>query len=529
MNPQGRLCLVLHAHLPYVRHPDHESFLEETWLFEAIAECYVPLIRLLDRLLSDKVPARLTLSLSPTLTTMLRDPLLQERFLAHMDTRRRLAEAEVIRTRGDERFAPLAALYRGLLDDAVDVFERWNRDLSAAFAHHRDAGLLELVTTAATHAFLPLFRADPRAARAQLVTGAREFRAVFGEPAAGVWLPECGYHRGLEETVEEAGFGWFIVDTHAIVNAEPRPMFGTSAPLVLPNGVAVFGRDPSASRRVWSGDEGYPGDPWYRDFHRDIGFDLPLDHVRPFILDGSKRVHTGFKYHRVTDRSSAKEVYEPIRAAERVAAHVEHFCAERRRMIELEIGWRPGPEPVITAPFDAELFGHWWFEGPQWLEGVLRTLSDPAGSARVSTPSEYLAANTTLQRAVPSPSSWGDGGYNGYWLNPSNDWIYPQLDGALRRMTALARGFADEAAASLKGRAVRQAARELLLAQASDWPFIMKSGTGVEYASGRLRDHLGRFHYLENAVRGDSVNERSLRALEFMDDIFPGIDPGLFA
>jgi len=528
--PRGHLSLVLHAHLPYVRHPDHESFLEESWLFEAITESYVPLIGVLDRLSSDKIPARLTLSLSPTLLTMLRDHLLQERYLVHMDKLRRLAALEVARTRDDERFAPLALLYQGMLEDTVEVFERrWNRDLTAAFAHYRDAGLLELITTAATHAFLPLFRADPKAVRAQLLVGQREFQSVFGETAKGVWLPECGYYRGLEEAVAEAGFGFFLVDTHAIVNADPRPRFGTSAPLALPNGVAVFGRDPAASRQVWSRDEGYPGDAWYRDFYRDIGFDLPLERVRPFVLDDGKRTHTGFKYHRITDRSANKEVYEPVRAAERIAAHVEHFIAERRQTVEREIGYRPGPPPIIVAPFDAELFGHWWFEGPMWLEGVLRGLSDPAGSIVVATPGDYLAAHSSLQTAVPSPSSWGDGGYNGYWLNPANDWIYPQLDAALRRMSALARDTVDAEPGSIKGRAARQAARELLLAQASDWPFIMKSGTSVEYASGRLRDHLGRFHYLENAVRADTIDERSLRALEFMDDIFPGIDPGLFA
>lgn len=529
MIPRGYLCLALHAHLPYVRHPDHESFFEESWFFEALTESYVPLVGVLERLLADAVPVRLTLSLSPTLLAMLRDPLLSQRYLARLDRSRRLAAMEVARTRGDARLAPLAALYQRGLEETLDTYERrWNRDLTAAFAHFRDAGMLELITTAATHAFLPLLKADPAAVRVQLQVGQSAFRAAFGEPARGVWLPECGYFPGLETAVAEAGFGWFIVDGHAVLNAEPRPMFGTSAPVALPNGTAAFPRDPVSTRQVWSRDEGYPGDGWYRDFYRDIGFDLDLDYVGPFILDGEKRVHTGFKYHRITDRSDAKAIYEPARAAERVAAHVAHFCSECRVTVEERIGHRPGPPPVIVAPFDAELFGHWWFEGPAWLEGVLRTAAASPDSTRLTTPSDYLAAHPSLQCVVPSPSSWGDGGYSAFWLNPSNDWILPRLDTALRLMRALARDFADRDAGSIEGRALRQAARSLLLAQASDWPFIMKSGTGVEYASGRLRDHLGRFHYLEKALRESNINERSLRALEFMDDIFPGVDPGLF-
>jgi 1,4-alpha-glucan branching enzyme len=529
VTPHGSLCLVLHAHLPYVRHPDYESFFEENWFFEALTETYIPLVGVLDRLLADQVPARLTLSLSPTLMTMLGDPFLQERYLVHLDKLRRLAALEVKRTEGDSRFAPLAHHYERLLDNTVAVFEgRWNRDLLAAFAHYRDEGLVELITTAATHGFLPLLKTEPQAVRAQLLAGQQAFQSVFGKPAQGVWLPECGYYRGIETVVAEAGYGYFFVDSHAIENAEPRPMFGVTAPLALPNGTAAFGREPTASRRVWSRDEGYPGDGWYRDFYRDIGFDLDFDYIKPFILDGKTRIHTGFKYHRITDRSDRKEVYEPGRAAARVAAHVEHFCDQCRLTVE-GVGYRPGPPPVIVAPYDAELFGHWWFEGPQWLEGVLRTLARKPGTVDTVTAGDYLAAHPTLQCATPSPSSWGDGGYNSFWLNPSNDWIYPRLDAAARRMSELVRDVGTAEADSPVGRALRQAARCLLLAQASDWPFLMKSGTGTEYALRRLNDHLDRFHYLETAIRADAIDERRLTALEFMDNIFPGIDPALFA
>ena len=204
--PQGFQCIVLHAHLPYVRHPEYESFLEENWLFEAITETYLPLILGLQRLRAAGVKDCLTLSLSPTLLTMLRDPFLQERYLAHVDKLRQLARQEVRRTRGDPAFAPLARLYQERLEETVEVFEQQHgRDLVAAFAQLQADGVLELITTAATHGYLPLLKAEPAAVRAQLLVGAQTFQSMLGFPAKGVWLPECGYYPGLEGVIEEAG------------------------------------------------------------------------------------------------------------------------------------------------------------------------------------------------------------------------------------------------------------------------------------------------------------------------------------
>ncbi len=527
MTAYGYLCLALHAHLPYIRHPEHGSFFEERWLFEAITESYVPLIRMLERLRADAVPARLTLSLSPTLIAMLRDPLLQARYRTHLDGMRRLADRELRRTRGDSRFAPTALLYEEMLDAAAGTFDQTYRgDLPAAFATFADDGLLDLITSAATHGYLPLLRAEPNAVRAQVLLGQSCFRTAFGRPANGIWLPECGYYRGLETVLEDAGFRYFFVDSHGIENARPRPRMGLAAPVACANGVVAFGRDPDCSRQVWSRDEGYPGDPWYRDFHRDIGFDLDIETIRPFLLDGKTRIHTGFKYHRITGPGDDKQPYNRTRALERVRAHAEHFVRERRNAV-VRLGPGPGPKPILVAPYDAELFGHWWFEGPQFLETVLRLLNGE-GPIAAGTPDDYLALHPSLQRAAPSPSSWGEKGFNEFWLNEGTDWIYPHLNAAARRMGDLARHFAAAPPDSLHGRALRQAARSLLLAQASDWPFIMRSGTSSDYALARVRDHLARFQYLDDALCRDSVDERRLQALEFMDNPFPDVDPSLY-
>ncbi len=526
--PRGYQCIVLHAHLPYIRHPEYESFLEENWLFEAITETYVPLILALERLRVAGIRDCLTLSLSPTLLTMLRDPFLQARYLAHMDKLQRLAAREVRRTRTDAAFAPLARLYQDRLEEAVAVFDgRYGRDLVRAFAELQADGVVELITTAATHGYLPLLKTEIAAVRAQLLVGAQTFQSLLGVPARGVWLPECGYYPGLEGLLEEAGYSYFFVDSHGVLNATPRPYYGLSAPIVCPNGVAAFGRDPESSRQVWSREEGYPGDFQYRDFYRDVGFDLDLDYIKPFILDGHTRIQTGFKYYRITGPGEQKLPYQPEEAARRVAAHAADFAARSRRTVAAQ-GGRSSPAPLVVSPYDAELFGHWWFEGPQWLEAVIRELAARPDPLALTTPSAYLARHPSLQSATPSASSWGDGGYNAFWLNPGNDWIYPLLHDAARRMNALALQHGDAPPRSLNHRAMQQAARSLLLAQASDWAFIMKSDTAKEYAFRRTRDHLARFNYLEHCVQDGAIDERRLQALEVMDQLFPDLDPAVY-
>jgi len=526
--PAGYQCIVLHAHLPYIRHPECESFLEENWLFEAITETYIPLILLLERLGAAGYRDCLSLSLSPSLMTMLRDPFLQARYLAHMDKLTRLAIHEVHRTRGDPAFAPLARLYQERLEEAVNAFDtRYGRDLLTALARLQAAGVLELITTAATHGYLPLLKTEPAAVRAQLLVGAQTFQSMVGVPARGVWLPECGYYPGLEGLIEEAGYTYFFVDSHGLLNATPRPYYGLSSPVACPNGVAAFGRDPASSRQVWSRNEGYPGDFDYRDFYRDIGFDLDFEYIKPFILDGHTRIHTGFKYYRITGHGDHKRPYDPAAAARRIAAHAEDFVACSRGHVDA-IGGRHHLTPLIVSPYDAELFGHWWFEGPQWLEAVIRLMAEQPETVALTTPSAYLKRHPSLQTATPSASSWGDGGYNAFWLNPGNDWIYPRLHDAARRMNALARQHGDAAPGSQVYRALQQAGRSLLLAQASDWAFIMKSDTAKEYALRRTRDWLARFNYLEQSVREDSIDERRLQALEVMDQVFPGLQPAVY-
>jgi len=521
---KGFLSIILHAHLPYVRHPEYDSFFEENWLFEAITECYVPLVAMLDRLQADKVDYRLTLSISPTLITMLQDDLLQMRYLQHLTKLQALSEQEIHRTRKQPEFHKLACLYRRFFLDTQRIYQQQYRcDLLAAFKKHQAAGNLCIITTAATHSFLPLLNSSETAVRNQIEIGIDTFNAYFGFNPDGFWLPECGYYPGLENTLKEVGIDYFFVDSHGILDASEQPHNAVYAPLDCGNGVAVFGRDPASSRQVWSSQEGYPGDVDYREYYRDIGFDLPLDYITPYLPEDQSRSYTGIKYHKVTGNGKAKEIYQPEQAITKARQHAHDFIQQRQQQSSV-LSQEMDRPPVIIAPYDAELFGHWWFEGPQWLENVLRLVAKNNHGLQLLTCSEYLAQYPRQQQAVPSASSWGQEGYSSYWINESNDWIYPLIHKADANMAKLVSDLQGLSLSDLQKRTLNQAFRSILLAQASDWPFIMKSGTTTEYAEKRITDHLARFNYLHECIRKNRIDERYLTALEIMDDIFPDID-----
>ena len=517
----GYLSLILHAHLPFVRHPEHEKFLEESWLFEAITEAYMPLLQLLERWRRDGLKPRLTLTLTPTLCSMLRDPLLQERYDRHLKELIELAEKEIHRTRWEKPFHELALFYRERLTAARKAYGACGRDLVSVFRQFQELGLLEIITSSATHALLPLLADHSPSLRAQVLVACDHYRACFGCDPRGIWLPECAYVESLDDILQEANLRWFVTDTHGILHAHPRPRYATFAPIFTPKGVAAFGRDPDCSRQVWSRHAGYPGDPRYRDFYRDIGFDLDLDYVKPYLPAPSQRGFTGLKYHRITGKGPDKQVYDrqtALRAADEHAGHfLEARMAQFRRLSEILD--RP---PMVVAPYDAELFGHWWYEGPEFLDYFVRKACCDQKLFELITPEEYLRCQPTNQVATPAASSWGEGGYWRVWLDEKNEWIYPHLHIAQDRMTELARRFPQPDA--LQERMLKQAGRELLLAQASDWPFILRAGTSPDYARKRVKDHVLRFTRMYEQLTAGQLDEEWLKQVEWRDNLFPNID-----
>ena len=519
---KGYLAMVLHAHLPFVRHPEHEFFLEEKWFNEAVTECYIPLIHVFEKLIADGVDFRLTMSITPSLMSMMTDGLLQERYSRHITKLIELAEKEIERTKYDENFHRVAIMYRDLFYRVSRTFhEGYQRNLLNAFRRFQDLGKLEIITCGATHGYFPLLGLHRESIHDQIKVAVDLYTKNMGRPPRGIWLPECGFNPGDDEILKAYGIKYFFSDTHGIMHAEVRPKYGIFAPVYCPSGVAAFGRDVETSKQVWSANEGYPGDFDYREFYRDIGFDLDFDYIQPYIHPEGIRVHTGIKYYRITGKTNHKESYNPIRAQEKVAQHAGNFMFNREKQVEYLAGLMDR-KPIIISPYDAELFGHWWFEGPAWLDMLIRKIAFNQNTVKLITPSEYLKEYPVNQMTMPSMSSWGFKGYHEVWLEKSNSWIYRHLHKAADRMIELADTYPD-AEGDLR-RALNQAARELLLAQSSDWAFIMKTGTMVEYAVKRTKMHLYRFNKLYDDIRWNHIDTGWLGDVEWKDNIFPDMD-----
>ena len=521
----GYLSLVLHAHLPFVRHPEHRYFLEENWLYEAITATYLPLLEVWQGLARDGVPFRVTMSMSPPLVTMLRDDTLKLRYAAYLDRLQDLGRDEKRRTAADNTFHPLACWYAERFARLKSLYDSIEGDIVGAYRKLQDAGYLEIITVGATHGYLPVIR-QPEARRAQIEVACESYSKHFGRAPRGIWLAECGYAEGVDALLANAGLRYFFMDAHGVTHARPRPPLGLYAPIFTRSGVAAFGRDIESSRQVWSAVEGYPGDPAYRDFYRDIGFDLPLEEIGPYVHPDGIRVHTGFKYYKVTGRAvdlANKAPYDPAAATERAAQHAANFLFNREKQIE-HLASLMERKPIVVSPYDAELFGHWWFEGPQFLDFLARKVAFDQKSVTLATGADYLAEYPINAVADPSPSSWGDGGYSAMWVDEPNDWIYRHVHRAEARMHDLAVAHRNGTDDHLLLRALNQAARELLLAQSSDWAFIMRTATAVRYAVDRVKTHLARFRRLDREISAGAIDEAWLAHLEWRDNIFPEID-----
>ncbi|MGA1841719.1 MAG: glycoside hydrolase family 57 protein [bacterium] len=512
--------LVLHAHMPYVLDIRFENTLEERWLYEAVVDCYLRLIQTFDRLMTDGIPFGLTISISPVLLAQLENPLFIRRFIKYLNLQIDLTEKEILRTIRIPELAPLAKMYNGYYRDALRTFEeRCNYDIIQTFRSFQDMGALEIITCAATHAYLPLLRPALSGIRTQVTVAKKEYKRIFGRTLSGLWLPECGYFPGLDTLLLQAGIKYTFLDTHTIQSSEPIPEYAAYAPIISPSGMVAFGRDVHTAKEVWSSMDGYPGDSDYRDFYRDIGFDLDLDYVGAY-LPGEVRSYTGLKYYRIKKNRGQNRIYVPEIAERKVSIHTDDFLAHRLKQVR-DLSLSMGFPPVICALYDAELFGHWWFEGPSWLEMLFRKIFECGEYFTPVKPSDYLKQKPMLQRSQPQGGSWGWKGYNEVWINEKNSWVYPHLFKAAEKMEALA---VKSGWNVMEERALNQAGKELLLAQSSDWTFILHNETLSEYATKRIKEHLGRFWKLIHQIETCSIKEDWLCEVETQDNIFPSFN-----
>ncbi len=541
----GAFTFVLHSHFPYCRLAGRWPHGEE-WIHEASAETYVPLLNALYDLRQQGVRLRLTISLSPVLAEQLYDADIRANFATYVREKIELSRADEQRhaRSGDQHRLYLAKFYREWYERILASFEdRFAGDLIAAFRRLQDEGLIEIITCGATHGYLPLLSRD-ESISLQVKTAVASYRRLFGRDPRAIWLPECAYRPayraesgitrpGLEEFLMRSGLGAFFSDTHTVVGGElsgpaageaigpygqvtrrytvpmhpgenPIPATSFQPYYVGQSTVAVIARNKQTGLQVWSAEWGYPGEAAYREFHK-------------------KDEQSGLQYWRVTGPRvdlGAKDVYDPQVAQERVRSHADHFASLIHRELA-EYVQASGRFGLLAANYDTELFGHWWFEGIDWLREVLaRVASNP--SVELTTASDFLAAHPPREALHLPESSWGAGGQHFVWDNPDTHWMWTPIHEAETRMTRLVARFSNSG--QLEHKLLNQIARELLLLQSSDWPFLVTTGQAAEYAIQRFRSHCDRFNALAASIENKAPDAALAEELWQKDRVFEDID-----
>jgi 1,4-alpha-glucan branching enzyme len=573
--PSAFLTFTLHAHLPYVvNHGTWPHGIE--WLHEAAAETYLPLLRVLANLERDGIALHCNLNLSPILLEQLAHPVFKADFPRYVE-RKIVAACEdeaYFTSAGEAHYAELARFWHKYFSDALHDFEALDRDIIQGFRHFNDKGLIEIITCCATHGYMPLLGTD-ESVRAQVRTAVTVHQRHLGKHPRGIWAPECGYRPaglwnypitnpdgspiapgfnriGVEQALSESDIDFFFVDTHLVeesariaspyelhrgdvVRNDNEPMThngyrrlyqpyyvdGPYAPEEKCYPATVFPRDPTTGIQVWSSDFGYPGDSNYLDFHK-------------------KRWPGGHRYWSVTGSHvdmADKQPYNPQAAAERTRAHASHFVHLVWEALNAAMS-DPVP-PILCSPFDAELFGHWWFEGPAWLEAVARTLHDYPTGIQLTSCSEYLDHYPRAGFISMHEGSWGAEGTNHVWMNTETSWTYTHIYPAelyLRDVCTAGKWKDGAPNQPLAERIVKQLCRELLLLESSDWQFLITTGAARDYAELRFETHNDQFNELKSIWQHFESNrtltadqEIRLAAIELRDSIFLDIDPSLWA
>jgi len=510
---RGHLALVLHAHQPFVREPGGDPTPAENQLFAAISRCYVPLLAALTELARERVPYRMTLALSPTLLGMLADPIVQARYRRHLDTALAARERDPT-ARGDFDVGPdTSGLDREALRSVRRAFvETWSGDLVSALRQLQDDGFVETLGGAATHAYLPFLATDPGAVRAQIRIGIDEHRRLLGRRPNGFWLPEGAYGAGLDRVLVDHGVEYCVAGADVLNYGAPRPAMGIWMPIVSPAGLVLVAGDSEARDQV-DGRTGYAADPDYRSL---ASHDFPTGGAADEVERG---------WRNVAAETSAASVPSRAGARAKVEAHASNFVASRARQIESLASTMQHP-PLVVAAYDAGTFGLRWREGPDWLAATIRKIAYDQDRFALVTLAAHLAEVPIAQEVDPAATGGDAEAIHGPWLGGENDWIRVPLHDAAWRMRELARRHGEATGSRL--RALDQAARELLLAQASDWPYRMSQGPMVNDAVRRVRTHLARFAKLALDLDHDSVDAEWLADVEARDNVFPALDHRAF-
>ncbi len=553
---KGAFTFVLHSHLPYCRKAGRWPHGEE-WLHEAISETYMPLLNALYDLRDEGIKFKLTIGITPVLAEQLADQLILEHFRVYLKDKIDRAAADLRRfeERQDKHLAYLAGYYSDFYRNLLENLEnRFRANIIGAFKELQDDGYIEILTGAATHGYLPLIERDS-SIYGQLKTGVKTYQRHFGQSPRAIWLPECGYRPpyyitangdtyikpGIEQYLADLNIRLFFSETHTVEGGEPvgkatgaviGPYGSVPKRYVVPlpdyqeptmkttflpywvqsAEVAVLGRNNRTGMQVWSADWGYPGEYDYREFHKKDGI-------------------SGLQYWRVTGARldlAHKDYYHPDWAVNKVSEHAGHYSWLVEDLLN-DFYRQNNKTGIIAAAYDTELFGHWWFEGISWIRQVLKLLAS-SETVELVTASEFIEKHPPEDVLSLREGSWGQAGNHFTWLNTDTEWMWPLIRAAEIRMEELVAQYPN--ASGKIAEILNQAARELLLLESSDWPFLITTGQARMYASDRFQEHVSRFERLADIAssgKADSEGRGICREYNDLDNVFPDIDYRVFA
>ena len=546
----GQFVFMLHSHLPYYRKAGMWPFGEEN-LYECMCETYVPLLNAISELYEEEgIKAKLTVGITPILAEQLNDEHLQNGFVEYLDSRIKQVSGDLERypnpnVANSQHLKYLANYYFDWFTHIKDCFvNKYNKDLISAFKKYQDLGCIEITTSGATHGFSPLLATDANL-NAQFAVGSQTTKKLFGKKAKGCWLPECAYRQGyeyigkdgekkwrpaIELTLQNNDIEYFFTESHVIEggssignrrvvgvygNIEYIPLpereatgYDTYSAYWLPDAqVAVMGRNERAGYQVWSAADGYPGDGCYREFHK-------------------KDDKSGMHYWRITSASAGlgeKMLYDPVLAMSQINLNSDHYTTLIYHLLN-DYKNAKGKEGLVMVSFDTELFGHWWFEGVEFIKQVIKKLHQYLPDVEMMTAGEYIEKHPPKEAIQIPESSWGQGGHFYVWQNHLTEWMWPIIHGCEKRMSAIADEFDKMPEDKLTQRALAQLARENLLLQSSDWPFLITTWQAKDYATERFNEHVQRFELIADMIESGCINEDKLSEIENIDNCFADIN-----
>jgi len=515
------ISLVLEAHLPFVREFKKDDDLtilgEEERFFEYISETLIPLLEVLYRLDNDHIPFKLAMVISPILCHMLCDEHLQKKYLSYLDKQIEFGKKEMERTAAQSDLNKLAQNYCDTITEKRNAFtEKYEKNLLKTFDFYRRKGKLEILATCATHAFMPFMSHNGESLQAQMEIPVAVYRKHFAGNPQGFWLPELGWTAELEPYLRAYNYSYTIVDTHGLLFGDPAPEKGCFFPVKTPNGTFVIARDHFAVKEI----EKMAADEIYRNNDHDAGYDLPSENVKPFSGAEGERHRTGYDYY-----THINSVYNLEAASGKVKEHAKKFIEKTEARLK-EASEHIKEAPISLYAQKCGFFGCAWHEGPDFIEALFRNAAENSDLKFVC-PGEYIyQQENQLQVVSPQFSSSGENGYAETWLDVSNDWIYRHLYQSMDRMTELAERFPDDT--GLKERALNQAAREILLAQSSDWPSFLYNQDSTEFARNQAENALRNFTTIYEALGSNYISTEWLTNLEKRHNIFPNINYRVF-